>query len=76
MCFRPAEVASSVTCLECGKKINPVNGNFPVSCPFCESPLGGIGVGNTPGAPDPAPGPPVAAPAVSVPRDSDVTGAL
>lgn len=42
MCFRPAEVAVSVECSGCGRKINPVNGNYPDSCPFCDLPLGGI----------------------------------
>ena len=38
MCFRPAVVSVAIECPECGKKINPVMGNLPKECPFCDAP--------------------------------------
>lgn len=37
MCFRPASVSLSVTCPNCGKKVNEVLGSIPNECPFCET---------------------------------------
>ena len=37
MCFRPATVALSLTCPNCGKKVNEVLGSIPDECPFCET---------------------------------------
>ena len=39
MCFRPGEVAVPVNCPSCGKKINPVAGNYPPFCPWCDAEL-------------------------------------
>ena len=65
MCFRPSGVTEQITCPSCGKKINPVMGNVPKICPFCEAeissavpaasaPAGGAATPSTPGAPKPA----------------------
>lgn len=42
MCFRPSTVEQSVTCPECGKKINAVMGQVPVECPFCEADISAL----------------------------------
>lgn len=48
MCFRPAAVSVAIECPECGKKINPVMGNLPKECPFCETPLENASVAGAP----------------------------
>ena len=58
MCSRPAAVSVAIECPECGKKINPVMGNLPKECPFCETPLENASVAGAPGTP----APPVPAP--------------
>lgn len=37
MCFRPSIVEAAFECPECGKKINPIMGQLPDTCPFCEA---------------------------------------
>lgn len=37
MCFRPAIAEKPFECPECGKRINPIMGQIPTTCPFCES---------------------------------------
>lgn len=39
MCFRPSEIAGSLNCPECGKRIFAVNDVFPEKCPFCKMSL-------------------------------------
>lgn len=36
MCFRPAITETPFECPECGKRINPIMGQLPNTCPFCE----------------------------------------
>lgn len=36
MCFRPSIVEAAFECPHCGKKINPVMGQLPETCPFCD----------------------------------------
>lgn len=37
MCFRPAIAEASFMCPNCDKKINPIMGQLPKNCPFCEA---------------------------------------
>ena len=37
MCFRPSIVEKPFECPECGKRLNPVLGQLPKVCPFCDS---------------------------------------
>lgn len=39
MCFRPATAEAAFVCPNCGKNINPILGNLPDNCPFCEAEL-------------------------------------
>jgi hypothetical protein len=39
MCFRPGDTAIPVNCPSCGKAINPVAGQYPPFCPWCDETL-------------------------------------
>ncbi len=39
MCFRPSEIAGSLNCPKCGKRVFAVNDVFPEKCPFCKESL-------------------------------------
>lgn len=39
MCFRPSEIAGSLNCPNCGRRLNAVNDVFPEKCPFCKTEL-------------------------------------
>ena len=76
MCFRPADVSEKITCPNCGEKINPVMGNIPKVCPFCEQEIDMSKVEaaapqaaapGTPAAPN-APGAPAAPKAPGAPK--------
>lgn len=70
MCFRPSELAGSLNCPKCGKRINAVNDVYPAKCPFCQEPTAdAVAALTNPGA-APAPGAPAApaAPAPAAPK--------
>lgn len=80
MCFRPATAETAFICPECGKKINPIMGNLPDTCPFCEADISNAKNATTPGAPStpstPAtPGVPTAPGAPSAPSAPKGPGA-
>ena len=68
MCFRPTEVEMPpVNCPNCGEEVFYSSGVLPSKCPFCRTPLEGVGVAEASGAPAPgapnapsAPGAPMA----------------
>lgn len=54
MCFRPAIVEAAFFCPECSKKINPIMGQLPKECPFCNADISVAAVeamANSKGAP-------------------------
>ena len=80
MCFRPADAGQSLTCPECGKKVNAIMGNWPPNCPFCNLDLAEVTANLGSDAPAPAspgaPQPPAAAPgAPSAPKPPAAPGA-
>lgn len=73
MCFRPSEIAGSLNCPNCGRRLNAVNDVFPEKCPFCKTELADAvealkNGGGAPGAAAPAaPGAPKAPAAPGAP---------
>ena len=73
MCFRPSEIAGSLNCPNCGRRLNAVNDVFPEKCPFCKTELAdainALKNGGAPAAATPAvPGAPKAPGAPAAPK--------
>ena len=68
MCFRPATAEAAFVCPECGKKVNPIMGNLPDTCPFCDADISNAksATSAAPSAPK-APGAPAAPSAPKAP---------
>ena len=68
MCFRPSEIAGSLNCPGCGRRINAVNDVFPEKCPFCKEPTADAVAALQNPAAAPASGAPAAPSAPAAPK--------